>query len=125
VRAYRGRRRMALAAQDGGAEPGSRLSELRDGFLVGLANPKAAVFFAAVLPQFVTHSAGDVPLQLVLLGLVFVALAWVSDSVWGLAASGARSWFARSPKRLAAVGGAGGLAMIGLGVGIAVTGRKD
>lgn len=125
VRAFRGRHRMALQAQGDGAEPGSRLGELRDGFLVGVANPKAAVFFAAVLPQFVSHSAGHVPLQLVLLGLVFVALAWASDSVWGLAASGARSWFARSPRRLAAVGGAGGLAMIGLGVGIAATGHKD
>jgi hypothetical protein len=31
----------------------------------------------------------------------------------------------RSPRRLAAIGGAGGLVMIGLGVGVAVTGRKD
>ncbi|MFE6580793.1 LysE family translocator, partial [Streptomyces rochei] len=36
-----------------------------------------------------------------------------------------RDWFARSPRRLSAVGGAGGLAMIGLGVTVAVTGRKD
>ena len=42
-----------------------------------------------------------------------------------LAASGARAWFGRSPRRLGMVGGAGGLAMIGLGIGVAVTGRKD
>lgn len=125
VRAFRGRHRMALAAQSDAAAPGSRLGSLRDGFLVGVANPKSAVFFAAVLPQFVSRSAGHVTLQLVALGLVFAALACASDSVWGLAASSARSWFARSPNRLAAVGGTGGLAMIGLGVGIAVTGRKD
>ncbi|GAB3437046.1 hypothetical protein [Flindersiella endophytica] len=62
---------------------------------------------------------------MLLFGLVFCLIALTSDSVWGLAAATARTWFARSPQRLAMVGGAGGLAMIGLGVGVAVTGRKD
>jgi threonine/homoserine/homoserine lactone efflux protein len=96
-----------------------------DGFLVGVANPKTAVFFAAVLPQFVDRDRGDVPGQMLVLGLIFVLIALVCDSTWSLAASGARAWFGRSPRRLRLVGGAGGLAMIGLGVGIAVTGRKD
>ena len=42
----------------------------------------------------------------------------------GVAAT-AREWFARSPQRLSLVGGVGGLAMIGLGVTVASTGRKD
>jgi threonine/homoserine/homoserine lactone efflux protein len=49
----------------------------------------------------------------------------LSDCTWGLAASGVRAWFARSPRRLELVGGAGGLAMIGLGITVALTGRKD
>ncbi|MER8013588.1 LysE family translocator [Streptomyces griseoluteus] len=98
---------------------------LVDGFVVGVANPKTIVFFAAVLPQFTDPGRGRVPLQMLLLGLVFNALALVCDSVWGLAASAARDWFARSPRRLSAVGGAGGLAMVGLGVTVAVTGRTD
>ena len=65
------------------------------------------------------------PPQMLLLGLVFNLIAVASDSVWGLAAATARSWFARSPRRLALVGGSGGLTMIGLGVTIAITGRKD
>ncbi|MGH3373526.1 MAG: LysE family translocator [Actinoallomurus sp.] len=96
-----------------------------DGFLVGVANPKTAVFFAAVLPQFVDRERGGVPVQMCLLGLIFALIALVCDSAWGLAAGGARAWFGRSPRRLALVGGAGGLAMIGLGIGVAVTGRKD
>ncbi|MDT7588642.1 MAG: hypothetical protein QOE32_6192, partial [Pseudonocardiales bacterium] len=63
--------------------------------------------------------------QMLLLGLIFNGIALVSDSAMGLAASAARSWFARSPKRLSMVGGAGGLAMIGLGVTVAATGRGD
>ena len=37
----------------------------------------------------------------------------------------ARQWFVGSPRRLALIGGSGGLVMIGLGVSVAVTGRKD
>jgi threonine/homoserine/homoserine lactone efflux protein len=96
-----------------------------EGFTVGVANPKAYVLFAAVLPQFANSSAGHVPVQLLLLSLVSLPIALISDGCWGLAASGARAWFARSPRRLELVGGLGGLTMIGLGVTLALTGRRD
>jgi threonine/homoserine/homoserine lactone efflux protein len=96
----------------------------RQGFVVGVANPKAFILFAAILPQFVDRSAGHVPAQMLLLGLVSFVIALISDSCWALAASTARSWFARSPRRLGLVGGAGGIAMVGVGVSVAVTGRK-
>ncbi len=98
---------------------------LREGFVVGVTNPKAIVFFAAVLPQFVSPERGFVTLQLLALGLVFVLIAMVSDGAWGLAAGSARGWLGRSPRRLAAVGGTGGLVTVGLGVRLALTGRSD
>jgi threonine/homoserine/homoserine lactone efflux protein len=98
---------------------------LRDGFVVGVSNPKAIVFFAAVLPQFVDPSAGHVPVQMLGLGVVFVAIAVLSDSTWALAAGTARAWIARSPRRLELIGGAGGLVMIGIGASLALTGRKQ
>jgi len=98
---------------------------VRDGIVVGVSNPKAIVFFAAVLPQFVDPPAGHVPLQMLLLGTVFVAIAVVCDSTWAVAAGTARTWIARSPRRLELVGGAGGLVMIGIGASLALTGRKD
>ncbi|MEU1655593.1 LysE family translocator [Streptomyces griseofuscus] len=121
------RQRGSLRAAFTRAEPPERggLRTLGEGFAVGVANPKTMVFFAAVLPQFVDRAQGHVPVQMLLLGLVFDVIALVSDSVWGLVASAARDWFARSPRRLSAVGGVGGLAMIGLGVTVAATGRKD
>lgn len=96
-----------------------------EGFTVGVANPKAYVLFAAVLPQFANQQAGHVPLQLLLLSLVSLPIGLISDGSWGLAASGVRAWFARSPRRLELVGGLGGLTMIGLGVTLALTGRRD
>jgi threonine/homoserine/homoserine lactone efflux protein len=98
---------------------------LRDGILVGVTNPKAFILFGAVLPQFVNRAAGHVPAQMLLLASVSVGLGILSDSLWGLAASGVRSWFAKSPRRYSLVGGAGGLAMIAVGVTVALTGRKD
>jgi threonine/homoserine/homoserine lactone efflux protein len=96
-----------------------------EGFIVGTTNPKSLVFFAAILPQFVTASVGHEPLQLMVLGLVFVLIALISDSAWVFVAGTARNWFARSPRRLEVVGGAGGLMMIAVGVRLAFTGRND
>ena len=52
---------------------------LRQGFLVGVSNPKSIVFLAAVLPQFVVREAGAVPLQLALLGAIYLTIGVLSD----------------------------------------------
>jgi threonine/homoserine/homoserine lactone efflux protein len=124
VQAIRHRRSLRDALEVA-AQPRSVARILRDGIVVGVSNPKVIVFFAAVLPQFVSRSAGHVQVQMLLLGSVFLAIAVVCDSSWALAAGTARAWLARSPRRLEMVGGAGGLAMIGIGASLAVTGRKD
>jgi threonine/homoserine/homoserine lactone efflux protein len=123
ARAFLQRRRHLLAEQ--AEAPRGWARAVLQGFLVGVSNPKTAVFFAAILPQFVARSRGDVFVQMLVLGAVFALIATVSDGVWGLVASGARDWFGRSPRRLELVGGTGGLAMIGLGITLAVTGRKN
>jgi threonine/homoserine/homoserine lactone efflux protein len=124
VQAIRHRRslREAFEAQ---ATPIGGGRTLVQGFIVGVTNPKTVVFFAAILPQFVDPSAGHASLQMVVLGAVFAAIALAMDSVWGVAAGSVRSWFARSARRLDLVGGAAGLTMVGLGVGLAVSGRKE
>jgi len=124
VRAIRERRGLAQAL-DTAVVPRRTRQIVLEGFVVGVTNPKSAVFFAAVLPQFVAPDAGHVSLQLLVLGLVFVAMALLSDSTWAVAAGTASDWFARSPRRLELVGGTGGLLMIGLGVRLAFTGRRD
>ncbi|AKJ08532.1 lysine transporter LysE [Streptomyces incarnatus] len=103
---------------------GTRRSDLRtvlDGLFVGVTNPKGFVFFAAVLPQFVNNSAGHIPRQMLVLGLVPAVIGLLSDTAWGLSASAARTWFARSEGRMAMIAGAGGIAMIGLGVSVGAT----
>jgi threonine/homoserine/homoserine lactone efflux protein len=122
VQAFRHRNSLAAAIASPAGSGSEGWRALRDGIIVGVTNPKTFILFGAILPQFVNRGAGNVPAQMLLLAIVSVALGLVSDSAWGLAASGVRAWFARSPRRYALVGGAGGLAMIGVGVTIAFTG---
>jgi len=96
-----------------------------DGFTVGVTNPKVIVFFAAMLPQFVDRQSGHLPIQIIMLGAIFAGIALISDSTWALAAGTIRAWLASSPRRLAVLGGTGGLAMIAIGTRLAFTGRQD
>jgi threonine/homoserine/homoserine lactone efflux protein len=119
-------RRKSLADALGAAlEPREGWRALRDGVVVGVTNPKSYILFGAVLPQFVNRAAGDVTGQMLLLALVVTVLGAVCDCAWGFAASAVRNWFASSPRRFELVGGAGGLAMIGVGVTVAITGRHN
>ncbi len=124
VQTLRHRRRLAAALVAGPPAPAPVAHALRTGFVVGVTNPKSFVLLAAVLPQFV-DAAGQVGVQLLVLGPVFAVIALVGDGTVALLASRFRDWFARSPRRMERVGGTGGLMMLGLGAGLLVTGRPD
>jgi threonine/homoserine/homoserine lactone efflux protein len=119
------RRRNEVQAPLQRMAPRSTLRLLGEGFVVGITNPKSIVFFVAILPQFVEATAGQIPVQLAELGVVFVLLALVMDSTWVVTAGAARLWFAHSPRRLSRLGVVGGVMMIGLGGTLAVTGVKN
>jgi len=99
----------------GGIAPGAFRS-MRDGFWVGVLNPKTLVFFAAVLPQFIDRDRGHVTFQLLLLGTIFAIMAMISDGSWGLLAGTAREWLASDPNRLLKLRTTGGVVMIALGI---------
>jgi threonine/homoserine/homoserine lactone efflux protein len=78
VRALRGRTHLAAATSGTG-------KLYRQGLVVDALNPKTAMFFIAFLPQFI-DPAGSVPLQTLVLGLTFVALATLTDGTYALLA---------------------------------------
>jgi threonine/homoserine/homoserine lactone efflux protein len=88
----------------------------RDGFVVGITNPKSVVFLAALLPRYVEPAEGPPAFQMIALGALFCGIALVSDGVWALLAARARRWFAGDPRRLAWTSVAGGLTMMALGL---------
>lgn len=100
-----------------------RLSRVwRQSFVANVLNPKAALFFVAVLPQFVSAD-GAVSLQIVGLGVIDVALGvlW-----WALFVVGVHRLRTLMGGRRARVltDRISGTALIGLGGGLALTPAK-
>ena len=124
VRNIRDRRALAGLLRTGAGEPKRLGRIIREGFIVGVTNPKGLVIFTAILPQFIDRSQGHATLQLLTLGAITIALAMLSDGLWGIGSGTARAWLGRSPKRLERLSATGGVTLVGLGIGLAVTGRQ-
>jgi threonine/homoserine/homoserine lactone efflux protein len=125
VRSIRDRKDLAAALNPTATAPTSFARTLREGFFVGVSNPKGVLIFTAVLPQFIDRSQGHTTLQLISLGLICVLVAMLSDGAWALTAGTARRWLGTSSRRLEGLSVGGGVSLVALGVGLAVTGRKD
>ncbi len=125
IRSIRERKQLAGVLRAGAVAPRSLGRTIREGFLVGVTNPKGVLIFTAVLPQFIDRSEGDDTLQLVSLGLLCALVALLSDSTWALASGSARAWLGRSPQRLERLSAGGGITLIALGAGLALTGRRN
>jgi len=97
----------------GGAGPAGRGRLFWQGFVVNSLNPKTALFFLAFLPQFVDADRGAVAPQVLALGVLFLALATLSDSTYALVAGSVRGWLGERRRALARVSGC---SYVGLGV---------
>lgn len=98
-----------------GGKP-SFFTSVRNGFWVGVLNPKSVVFFAAILPQFIDQEKNNVTAQLLLLGAIFALIALISDGGYGLLAGTIRQWLAGDVRRLILMRLTGGVVMIALGI---------
>ena len=107
--------------------PASPLRSYRQGLLVELGNPKVALFFLALFPQFIHHDAGPAAVQVFVLGAVFVTVGFASDCVYAIASGQLRAWVVRKPKRLPRQQRATGVLYVGLALwaALAGTGRTD
>ncbi|MEV4138914.1 LysE family translocator [Dactylosporangium sp. NPDC049742] len=90
----------------------------RDGLLCNALNPKAAIFFVALLPQFLPADAGLVPLLTLSLIAVVITAAWFL-TVANLVAAARRMLSRPAVRRF--IDGMSGTALIGLGVRLAFT----
>jgi threonine/homoserine/homoserine lactone efflux protein len=100
----------------------SRRQLYRDGAVVNILNPKTALFFYAFLPQFLDPGRGSVALQALVLGMLFVAIALMSDTVWALASGSAAGWLKERPIAVAVERWVTGTVLIGLGTVAALSG---
>jgi threonine/homoserine/homoserine lactone efflux protein len=95
-----------------------------EGVLVSVLNPKIAVFFLAFLPQFVDPARGPVPQQVAMLGLLYVAMALVTDGGYALLAARVREWLGARVLHGPLPRYASGFLYLGLGVSMAVSGQR-
>lgn len=78
--------------------PISAWEAYRQGVLIDVLNPKVAIFFMAFLPQFIRSDAGPVSAQLILLGLVVIAIGIVVELFVVILAAKTTGFFRSSPK---------------------------
>ncbi|CAB4603216.1 unannotated protein [freshwater metagenome] len=118
IDAIRKRRIHAADMTNQGSVEPRIFQSVRDGFMVGVLNPKGLVFYAAVLPQFVDRDRGNITAQLLFLGALFSILAFISDGSWGLLAGTARAWLSGDTNRLEKLRAFGGCVMVFLGLAV-------
>ncbi|MGD0976010.1 MAG: LysE family translocator [Candidatus Korobacteraceae bacterium] len=105
-------------------EPASLRHVYAQGVLVQVLNPKAAIFFFAFLPQFVNPTRGPVTLQFLALGMIFIVMGFISDSLWALTAGSAAGWLQRNRTFLRHQRYVSGTVYIGLGLATAASGSR-
>ena len=91
------------------------------GVLSNVTNPKVALFFLAFLPQFVHPEHGQVPVQMIVLGLIFAFFGVIYLSVIGYSAGHVGAWIAQHPRSLKPLRWATGGIFLGLGLRLAFT----
>ena len=122
-----GFRALRSAGAGGTLMPGSAAGvgpkAYRQGVLVDLLNPKAAIFFMAFLPQFVRPEHGAVPLQLLVLGVLVVVVAIVVECALVLLAARATTALRSNPAVSQWLDRALGSILIGLGIRLGLSER--
>jgi threonine/homoserine/homoserine lactone efflux protein len=104
--------------------PRSIWSSYRQGLAVELGNPKVALFFLALFPQFLHDGAGPAGLQVIVLGTLFVALGLLSDCLYALGSGRLNRWLSRRPRRRLHQRRATGALYLALGGWAALTGAR-
>lgn len=117
-----------LLSRDAGEPNGARTASsvrraFRQGFVVNVLNPKTALFFLAFLPQFVDPARGSETMQLLALGVLFFAMALVSDCAYAIVAGTAAGLIRRRRAFRRARKAVTGSTYIGLGIVAATRSR--
>jgi len=97
----------------------------KQGVIVNLLNPKTALFFFAFLPQFIEPSHGSVPLQIVLLGIIFVSIATITDGTYALVSSSLAGRLKGNKRFKRIQRYVSGTVYVGLGITTALAGRNS
>jgi threonine/homoserine/homoserine lactone efflux protein len=111
----------ASAPPTSALDRGGTLRAFRDGILSNALNPKVALFFLALMPQFIAPDSDAKIAAFIVLGLTFVTTGTAWCLVLAVAAGKLRGFFERHPKGWLAVSRASGGLFVALGLRLAMT----
>jgi threonine/homoserine/homoserine lactone efflux protein len=114
-------RASGLPGEDARGGANGHWSAFRSGIVSNLLNPKVALFFLALMPQFIDAASTHKVAAFMALGLTFVALGVVWCVVLAVAAASLRGWFLRRPSMATVLNRVAGAMFIALGVKLATT----
>ena len=93
------------------------------GFVMNILNPKVSIFFLAFLPQFVNTQAGNVPMQMIILGAIFMALTIIVFSSIGIAGNLLSKRLLEKPNIVKYMNVLTSFVLVGLGIKLALSQR--
>ena len=120
LRTIRTRRAFAEALESERVGARTQRQLIRQGWVVGVTNPKGLITDTSIAPDFIHHTHASMTLSLAVLGAVGVLMALVCDGAWGLASGTVRRWLGESARRAEALNAAGGVLMVLFGIVLAV-----
>lgn len=102
--------------------PGRLWTSYRQGVVVELSNPKVALFFLALFPQFVHQARGPAWTQIAVLGALFVTIGFLSDSCYALGSGAIGRWLRGRPSLMRRTPRLSGSLYLGLGAWVLAAG---
>lgn len=93
------------------------------GIIMNVTNPKVSIFFLAFLPQFTTPENGHLPLQLIVLGTIFILATLLVFGTISLLAGVLGQWLRRSERAQTILNKTTGAIFAGLALKLATSGR--
>lgn len=91
------------------------------GFIMNITNPKVAIFFLALFPQFMNPAIGSLPLQVAQLGALFMLTTFVIFGGVAIAAGSLSELLKRSPKTEVWINRVAGVVFVGLAANIVLS----
>lgn len=113
--------RPGAIGQDQSTQPYGQI--LLRGFLMNVTNPKVAIFFLAFLPQFTSPDAGNLALQMIALGGIFILCALVSFSLISVLSGWLSGWLTQSEERQLFLNRIAGVVFIALALKLVTSSR--